>query len=300
MSTQPSERGQFSFERFATSPEYVSYNIGFVNRTLDVKPRAVILDMACGTGLIALLVRNRFNGVPATIIGIDPNPASVAIAREHVPSIGQTYVRFLQTTGDKAVHEMESDVIDIAYFANAIHEIPERDAKLVVLRGIYDLLKPDGKLHITSTYTGEWGKELEDSVKWGIWKLKAFQEFGKKRDKSTQGMEILSTEEYCDLLKEAGFIVDQKLISTVPVALTSDSLKAISQYDAFIRGLFVDMADTNQFSLSEKNAALIKALNTIQEAYRKEQESKGNPNTPLVLRRNWVEITVQKPPAFPH
>lgn len=298
MPTSPSERGQFSFEQFASDPEYQGYNQGFVDRTLDVKPRAIVLDIGCGTGLIAKLVRDRFNGVPATIIGIDPNPASIAIAREHVPSIGQTHVRFLQTPGDKVVHEMESDVVDTAYFANAIHEILGRDEKLTVLSGIFDVLKPEGKLHITSTYTKEWGEGLEDAVKWGIWKLKAFQEFGGRRDKLVEGMEILSKEEYCKLLQEAGFIVDRNLIHTIPVALTPDSLKAISQYDTFIEGLFVDMVGTDQFGLPEKSAALIKALDKMQEGYRKEQKAKGNPNATLLLHRNWVEITAQKPPAF--
>lgn len=291
MQAQQSERGQFSFEQFAGSSEYVEYNKGFVDRTLDVKPRAVVLDMGCGTGLVTGFIRDRFNGVPATIIGIDPNPASIAIAREHVLSVGQTHVRFIQSPGEKVIHEMESDVVDAAYFANAIHEIPERE-KLQVLRATHDVVKPGGKLHITSTYTGEWSKGLDGAQKWGMWKLRALRKLGGERNKSQKGIEILSTGEYGDLLRKAGFVVDSDKTRVVPVPLSSDSLRGISLYDSFIEGVFADMENTGNVTLAAKSTALIEALNDMEEGLRTET---GNPRAVLTLKRNWVEITAQKP-----
>jgi hypothetical protein len=63
---------------------------------------------------------------------------------------------------------------------------------------------------------------------------------------------------------------------------------AISEYDAFIHGVFIDMEDTEKFTLQQKSDALkfaVKAVITMA----KEKDPNLNP-----FARNWIEFFCRK------
>lgn len=51
-----------------------------------IQPGQRVLDIACGTGILAREIASR-TGSPGRVVGIDPNPGMVAVARQLVPAI---------------------------------------------------------------------------------------------------------------------------------------------------------------------------------------------------------------------
>lgn len=54
-------------------------------KAADLRPGERVLDVACGTGVVAKLAANRI-GPGGTVAGLDPNPAMLAVARATTPS----------------------------------------------------------------------------------------------------------------------------------------------------------------------------------------------------------------------
>jgi PleD family two-component response regulator len=121
---------------------------------------------------------------------------------------------------------------------------------------------------------------------WGLLKLYAFQYLGKKRDKNAQPFEILSVDDYKSKIEKSGLKVEK--IEIVRVELSEKAMLAISEYDAFIYGVFIDMEDTEKFTLQQKSDALkfaVKAVITMA----KEKDTNLNP-----FARNWIEFFCRK------
>lgn len=281
------ERTYFNFDLFSEQKEYREVNYNFVNRTfpheqIKLGKDIVILDIACGTGLITSILVEIANGRKCKIIGIDPNPASINIAKNKVKSLGETKVEFYESYAEEISSFIKPESIDVAYFCNAIHEIPTEDAKNKSLSAIAKVLKSKGKLFINSAFTKE--SYTADTIKfWGMLKLLAFQALGKKRDKNAPSFEVLSIEDYKQKIEKAGFAVEE--INSVRVELSEKAMLAICEYDAFIKGVFIDMEDSDSFSLRQKSEALKFAVKTILVQVR---EKLPNFN-PFV--RNWIEFS---------
>jgi ubiquinone/menaquinone biosynthesis C-methylase UbiE len=52
--------------------------------TAAIQPVERVVDVACGTGIVARLARERV-GSEGTVVGLDPNPAMLAVARQAAP-----------------------------------------------------------------------------------------------------------------------------------------------------------------------------------------------------------------------
>ncbi len=284
---KPEERVYFNFDSFSEQREYREVNYNFVRRTFPFKQiesgeEITVLDIACGTGLITSILLEILNGRKCKIVGIDPNPVSIEIAEQKVKSQGETKVEFYESFAEGVSNFVEPESIDVAYFCNAIHEIPTDEAKMNSLITISKVLKSGGKLFINSTFTKE--SYIADTVKfWGMLKLLAFQSLGKKRDKNAPSFEILSVNDYKRMIEKAGFSVDE--IKEVKVELSEKAMLAICEYDAFINGVFIDMEDSDSFSLQQKSDALKLAVKTILAQVR-EKFAGFNPFT-----RNWIEFS---------
>lgn len=281
------ERAYFNFDLFSEQKEYREVNYNFVKRTFPFErvesgEDVAILDVACGTGLITSILAEIANGKKCRVVGIDPNPASIEIAKGKVKSLGETKVEFHESFAEEILSFIKPESFNVAYFCNAIHEIPTEDAKIKALSAIAGALSSKGKLFINSAFTKE--SYTADTVKfWGMLKLLAFQALGKKRDKNGPSFEILSVSDYKKIIEDAGFVVDE--INAVRVELSEKAMFAICEYDAFIKGVFIDMEDSDSFSLHQKSDALKFAVKTILSQVRGKL-----PNfNPFV--RNWVEFS---------
>lgn len=294
----PAERELFRFKEFAGQPEYVEENRQFVNKTLDVSPNSIIVDLACGDGLVTRLIRDRFAGVPATIIGIDPNYASLEDARAGVPTIGETQVEFVEDYGQNLLQHVEPGTVDAIYMCNALHEVAGTQEKQAILDAAAVALRPGGKLFINSAFTREWPTH-DDSSLWGHWKSYAISELGGHRDKSLGGFEVLSFDEYKEMIDRTGLVTD--VSSPRPVKFPKRALVAISKYVIFIQGTFIDVPTPDGIAdpqdpeykvkvMQAQSNALISSLDRVEVDFRK---SRGD--LPFTLSRNWIEFTAVKP-----
>ncbi|CUU08135.1 Methyltransferase domain-containing protein [Candidatus Thermokryptus mobilis] len=287
--TTQEEREFFNFDLFSEQKEYQEVNEKFIDKTFPneiIENEPTILDIACGTGLVTSILLKKVNGAKCKIIGIDPNPASIQIAKNKLKGYGETKIEFYECYAQEILNLIPPESVDIVYFCNAIHEIPTDEAKQESLNAIATVLKHNGKLFVNSTFTKE--SYTQDTVKyWGLLKLYAFQYLGRKRDKNAQTFEILSVEDYRMKIENSGLVVDK--IESVRVELSEKAMLAISEYDAFIYGVFIDMEDTDKFTLQQKSEALKFAVRKVT-SQAKEKDANLNP-----FARNWIELSCRKP-----
>jgi SAM-dependent methyltransferase len=113
----------------------------FLLEKLDIRPGEDVLDVGAGTGLLAAYA-GKLVGELGSVVGIDPLPLRIEIAKSKArPNIafrvGDAYD--LSEFGDQS--------FDVVYLNAVFHWLPE---KLSPLRGIHRLLKPGGRLGIST------------------------------------------------------------------------------------------------------------------------------------------------------
>jgi demethylmenaquinone methyltransferase/2-methoxy-6-polyprenyl-1,4-benzoquinol methylase len=75
---------------------------------MDLRPGDAVLDVGCGTGLSFAALHRRI-GPQGRIVGIDPSPEMVALARQRVTQHGWTGVDLLETTAGDAPLDGQAD-----------------------------------------------------------------------------------------------------------------------------------------------------------------------------------------------
>jgi ubiquinone/menaquinone biosynthesis C-methylase UbiE len=109
---------------------------------LDPQPGQRILDLACGTGTLALAITEREPGV--TVIGVDGDPEMLARARAKAPG-----VQFDEALAQELPYEDASfDAVVTSLF---LHHLT-RDLKQAALAEVARVLRPGGELHVA-----DWG-----------------------------------------------------------------------------------------------------------------------------------------------
>lgn len=107
-----------------------------------VRAGETILDFGCGTGTLAVMIKEK---VPeAKICGVDIDPDILRIARDKAKSRGCD-IMFCEYNGVDLPYAGES--FDQVVSSLVFHHLP-RESKVKALKEIYRLLKYDGKLHI--------------------------------------------------------------------------------------------------------------------------------------------------------
>lgn len=274
-----------NFEEFANQPEYVEVNRNLIERLFDHIPQRFFhVDIATGTGLVPklLMQQSQERGYKAKIIGIDPNPTSLEIARRTTPQSDAVDVLYLEGFGqdtEKLVYGKISPYgTDSASMHDAIHEVEGEENKREVLSAAVRVLKPGGLFSFNSAFT-TYGIEAENAqMKWGRWKLNAFNDLKGTKDRKAEPIRIYSPEQYKQMLEAAGLVIIHEAKKVVH--LSKEALAAISKYPKFIEGVFGDMIGQQNFSLERKSSALIKTLEKVD-----------------FLPRGWYEIIAQKPPV---
>lgn len=75
---------------------------------LDVQPGDTVLDVGCGTGLSFAPLRARL-GPAGRIVGIDPSPEMLALARQRVAANGWNRIELLEATAREAPLQGRAD-----------------------------------------------------------------------------------------------------------------------------------------------------------------------------------------------
>jgi ubiquinone/menaquinone biosynthesis C-methylase UbiE len=101
-----------------------------------------VLDIACGTGILARVVAERFRNI-ASIVGVDLNPGMLEVAREHTPT---TSISIEWRQGDACTLPLPDHRFDVVFCQHGLQFIPNQVA---ALREMKRVLVPGGRLVFT-------------------------------------------------------------------------------------------------------------------------------------------------------
>jgi ubiquinone/menaquinone biosynthesis C-methylase UbiE len=104
----------------------------------DLRPGERVLDVACGTGIVARLAAQRV-GTNGTVVGLDLNPGMLAVARAATPS-GMT-IQWHEANAEKMM--LADASFDVVLCQMGLQFMPD---KLAALREMHRILAPSGRL----------------------------------------------------------------------------------------------------------------------------------------------------------
>jgi ubiquinone/menaquinone biosynthesis C-methylase UbiE len=104
----------------------------------DIQPRHRVLDLGCGTGTMAILVRQQRPG--AAVVGVDGDPKVLEIARSKAARASQS-IQFDEALADRLPYPDAS--FDRVLSSLVLHHLTH-DEKLAALREVHRVSKPDG------------------------------------------------------------------------------------------------------------------------------------------------------------
>jgi ubiquinone/menaquinone biosynthesis C-methylase UbiE len=125
-------------EAMAAAPAFTSEEaLGRFRDALGSRPRGLVLDLACGPGILsaALAPQTEF------MVGVDITPEMIRMARERCRKAGVCNARFLE--GPAEALPFPPATFDGVVTRLSIHHVP---APHEVLREVRRVLKPDGSL----------------------------------------------------------------------------------------------------------------------------------------------------------
>ena len=236
------ETRHFTFEAFAAHPFYTAINRSLVQQALAplmTRPpdaTLMIVDMACGTGVITRLIAEELarRGRQARIIAVDPSADALRRAQKSIEEMGAQADFFQGEAVDlpTLVHDA-----DAAFFCNAIHLIADKRA---TFRQMAAILAPGGIFACNSAFYN--GTNVESTLRFSrLWIRRAVQWLRKthpevqlSREAKAIAMQWLTSEEYCSLLKESGFSHVETVQERVMMSL--DGLRDLGHYWLFIEG----------------------------------------------------------------
>jgi ubiquinone/menaquinone biosynthesis C-methylase UbiE len=284
---------ELNYGEFSRQPDFLKVNRDYLANAEPLLPNNfVFVDVATGTGEVVpnlLSIELSAKGKKGKIIGVDPNITSLNIARERFAGGNGVALEFIEGYGQNLqpllAGKIPPEGVDGVSILNALHEIHDNKTKADIISSMAGILKPEGRLFFTSAFTTE--SNSREPSKYGRWKSSAMKLLvgNKKRDKEakiTQGMPVLTTQEYKSMIERASL----KIISEAHHAadLSRSAWEALSKYPAFINGFLVDMPDQDHFSIQEKSSALIQTLRDL--------DIKS-------ITKVWYEVIAQKPAVCP-
>jgi SAM-dependent methyltransferase len=107
-----------------------------------IEPSATVLEIGCGTGNLLLLAAHAVPG--ATLIGLDPDPAVLAVAGRKARRAGVA-LRLDRGYADRLPYPDGS--VDRVLSAFMLHHLPA-DQQQEALREVHRVLAPGGRLHM--------------------------------------------------------------------------------------------------------------------------------------------------------
>jgi ubiquinone/menaquinone biosynthesis C-methylase UbiE len=238
---QPPAHDAYSFDPFARQAFYTDVNRSLVRRAIarlvasrpDGAPLRIV-DLASGTGAVTRLILEELErcGRSAVIVGIEPSPEAIAIARA---DLAGHLVEFIQSNATDLAHiAPETDAV---FFCNAIHLVPD---KANILDQIAGVLRPGGIFAANSTFFV--GAQTPESDRFSyVWIRRAMgwlrehhPEVRPSRKNYVPTVTWLSADDYAALLEEHHLRVLDRDLEVVAFPVTA--ARDIGRYWLFIEG----------------------------------------------------------------
>ena len=269
-----------TFDPFAKEPAYIHVNeklIGRVMKQLSGARSIRLLELAAGTGLPTALMydRARAAGIKlvATLLDLDL-PALFQAKIE----VAQDNASYIYASADNL--PFDSEEYDAVFFANGLHLL-DGDAKRRALKESYRVLKPGGLFAMNTTfYDGAYPEESKPF--YGRWIRRSIVEINQRlpqRDKGekVQAMEFLTSDNYRDLINDAGFEVLEWRERRV--LLSQAAVRAISSYKDFAMGALHATEEDAEVAAKSLQATVKQTFRDLKMKY---------------LPRTWLEIIAVK------
>tara|TARA_Y100000590_G_scaffold187156_1_gene213216 strand:- start:1462 stop:2304 length:843 start_codon:yes stop_codon:yes gene_type:complete len=274
--TSETEEQDFSFSAFANAPFYVKINEDLVSLS-GVCPGQSVVDLACGVGGVTKLIFEKLRGAKDSMItGVDLSSSALKQAREDFKDVKDAMVEFVQGRAEH-LSQLIKEKVDAVVFCNAIHQF---DDKETLLNEISNTLKPGGIFAFnTSFYEGGHTEGTEQWYrKWMFRSIRILRsEFGLTpvRANKVESRRHISVDQYIDILRDKGFYIREKRVTTIDVPLEGWVL--ISQFEDWINGVMPGVP------LAPARESLQKAATQLFE------EMKVN-----FISRDWLDIVAVK------
>ena len=247
------ETVDLSYEPFSREPEYIEVNRHFIE-SLNLTPYQCILDLACGTGTVTVLIcdytqpmldARREAGIKTngTIIGVDLSQESLAHAQAYLLTHGflhRRHVRLARASADSL--PLPDCSFDVVIVGNAIQLFEDKER---VVSEVNRVLRPGGLFAFnTSFYVGTYvpGTEgvyvswVEEAVRYLMRKDEDSKRLGLPRVRRKKGVDSqpafsrpwLSLNEYEQLIERHGFEVQNRFERIVK--LNRSNLETIGSF----------------------------------------------------------------------
>ncbi len=113
-------------------------------RLIAPNPLERIVDIGCGTATLDIAVVRK--EPEAQVIGVDPDPAILTIARHKILK-ASVRVSFIQDYGDALCRHFDKNTIDKVFSGLMLHHVNVQ-TKRAIIQAAFDVLKPGGSLFI--------------------------------------------------------------------------------------------------------------------------------------------------------
>ena len=240
--TETEETNKFTFEAFAAHPFYTEVNRTLVQQALahlssrSAENPITIVDMACGTGAVTRLIAEEMahQGRQIHLIGVDPSAEALRRAQKGMEGMC-VKAEFIQGDADDLPSIVHN--VDMAFFCNAIHLVPDkhsafqRMASILVSGGIFACNSAfyEGTYVVgTERFYRLWTRRAVS------WLRKEHPDVHLSREAKAVAMQWLTPEEYVASLKETGF--NQVETTNQDVLISLDAWRDLGQYWLFIEG----------------------------------------------------------------
>ncbi|WP_184364080.1 class I SAM-dependent methyltransferase [Rhizobium sp. BK602] len=162
-----------------------------------------IADICCGIGDFAMLLRKEF--APAKIVALDHSALSLDYARAVAEDFDVRDIEY--TYGDASQMLFESDQFD---FVTCRHSLQIFDRPDLLLRELYRICKPGGRVYITNEKNSHClGEPRSDSIQWTYTEVaKLFAYFDMDVEMGPKGRRLLLDAGFTDVKMESFMVTN--------------------------------------------------------------------------------------------
>jgi SAM-dependent methyltransferase len=182
-----------------TAGYYARYRVGYPPELLDdlatacgLDGRGRLLDLGCGTGQLAIPLRDRFE----TVVGVDASAEMIAEARRQAEAVGATTITWLVSSAEAITPALGR--FRLVTIGGAFHWMQHDE----VMRRCRDVLEPGGALALV----GGGGSVWNGSEPWEQAVVEVIQRWLGTERRAGQGVYTVAHAPYPEILARGGFV----------------------------------------------------------------------------------------------